>query len=474
MRKPGNSRTVDVRTRPFIERSAHLAYLCFLVAVLLSACSDSNVDGELDDGFDVAFEFNPSVGTVVTVTFRYLEDVDEEDAGHVEFGPSLSYGQTAPATRTDTGEFEAVLLGLKPRTEYHCRVHLGRPGSTILGADRTLTTGSPPSSLPDLSLEHHVPDESAGGYRIFPLLTTPSSVVIVDSDGDYVWWHTALRSSLTVISRASVSRDGEWVLFLDRTSDDEGESLPALFRVRLDGTETRSHTIAGGHHDFVELPDGTVAIIQEDVRTVGDEMVIGDRIVELDEDGNETVVWSVWDDQTYPGGADEGDWTHANAIDYDADQGAYYLSMRNLDSIYRIDRTSGTVLQQLGGESSDVVLLNGDNSLFVQQHQFHHEADELLVFDNGDDIEGGSRIVDYDIDLDAGTAELDSTFSPDPPVFCYSLGDVSRLHNGNMMVVWSTAGWIEELDPSNDSVWRLASDLGAGFGYTEWFDIFYP
>ena len=52
-----------------------------------------------------------------------------------------------------------------------------------------------------------------------------------------------------------------------------------------------------------------------------------------------------------------------------------------------------------------------------------------------------------------------------PEIYVYSLGDVKRLANGNTLVVWSTAGAIDEVRQDGSLQWTLNLGLGAGIGY---------
>jgi len=59
-------------------------------------------------------------------------------------------------------------------------------------------------------------------------------------------------------------------------------------------------------------------------------------------------------------------------------------------------------------------------------------------------------------------------FEPDPTLWIYCLGDVSRLPNGNTLITWGTSGRIEEVTPEGETVLQIDLPLGAGFGYTSW------
>ncbi len=54
------------------------------------------------------------------------------------------------------------------------------------------------------------------------------------------------------------------------------------------------------------------------------------------------------------------------------------------------------------------------------------------------------------------------------------LGNAQRLPDGNTLLVFSSAGEMNEVSPSGDVMWRLNLDLGAAFGFSERIDSLYP
>ena len=205
-------------------------------------------------------------------------------------------------------------------------------------------------------------------------------------------------------------------------------------------------------------------------------MVEGDGIVEIGPDGTFTPVWSVWDHLEYDPGmeVDPGaGWSHANALQYDKTEDVYYLSLRNFDSILKIDRATGEVLWTLGGQHSDFTLANGDKRLFQHQHQFRILDGGVLVFDNGTSEQFDSRVVEYALDEDQGRAELAWEHHDEPPVHTLALGDVERLENGNTLISWGAVGQVDDVTPEGERVWRLHVEIGHGFGYTIWREVLY-
>ena len=62
-----------------------------------------------------------------------------------------------------------------------------------------------------------------------------------------------------------------------------------------------------------------------------------------------------------------------------------------------------------------------------------------------------------------GTAEEVWSYANEG-VFVYILGEAARLPSGNTLIVWSTAGQVQEVTPGGELVWSLDSEVGGAFG----------
>jgi hypothetical protein len=422
------------------------------------------------DGFDIEVSVSETIGTVVEVSWTAVQG----DTAVVDVGEDETYGRRFSAER-DGDRFVATLVGLRPSSRYHYRVIEDVVGDDELSSeDRTFATGAPPLSLAWTDVQGSAPD----GYAVTSLVHVPSVVAILDADGEYVWWYEVGFDSLPggneMVTRNALSRDGESMFFLAWTPQYPGLDCTTdrdLVRVSLDGSQLDTTLVSGAHHDFVELADGTLALLAYDpIQWEGVE-VVGDRVVEVAPGGDEIDVWSLWDITSPDPGGDYGDGTdysHANAIRYDEADDAYLVSLRLLNTIVKIDRHSGEVLWRLGGADSDFQLPGGGTDLFRNQHHFQILDDGILVFDNGEEGAGETRVIQYQLDESTWTATPVWTHSPDPPRAVYSLGDVTRFDSGQTLVTWATAGEMELLDANGEREWLLNLGIGTGFGYTTW------
>lgn len=447
-----------------------------LAAMLLSLCActdpeegdDDDDDDVVMDGFEVEAVVSELVATVVTV--RFTGDVDPVDEAYVEFGASADYGFRAPAALNADDQYEAMLVGIPASTEMHYRVGMVSGGEAVEGEDRTITNGPLPSDMHGLSVQVFDEQRVHEGFVVTSMVTDPSWVVILDTAGNVVWWYheDRVEQSGRSISRVRLSRDREAIVFLsmDGLGTETEDIGKHLTRIRLDGSELVDIDTPDTHNDFVELPEGGYAILQEDMRTVEGDDVFGDHLVEIAPDGTETEIWSVWDHIEYdPEETEYGMWSHANAVDYDEDEGIYYVGSRNLSTIFKIDRATGDVEWTFGDLHGDFDMVVPSDHYNLYQHQFQILDDGILIFDNRFDPVEGSRAVQFELDTDTMEARQAWEYIAAPPLFCVGLGDVTRFDNGDTMVIWSSGGQLDQVGPDGELLYQLNLDLGAAMGY---------
>jgi len=420
-----------------------------LFAFLLIGC------GKMPSISDVDATVSEQVSTVVTVNWT----TDEATVGYIEYGPTDAYGyQTALETDASTSHSQFVLMPAD--TTMHYRVVVPVDDDTATSKGQEVTTGVLPAELPTLT----VTGEGHDDYMAVPLLGGVTAPVVIGPDGEYLWYHFDERD--LDVYRVRLSVDGESVLYNAASVSGDPAENSELVRVALDGSSEETIPLSLLAHDFVELPDGTItAMVVEYQDGVDGEEIRGDQLVEISADGTQSIIWSAWDcfdpeidtvEET------EFGWTFANALDYSEDEDAYYLSLRNFSSIVKINRGTGACEWVFGGNSSTIEI---DGNTFLHQHQFQKTGDTFVVFDNEGGV-GESRVLEYDFNEDAGTAEAVWSYdADDPDIYVFVLGDVTRFDDGDTMVTWSIAGQIDRVDSSGEVLWKLNTDLGYAFGF---------
>lgn len=448
-----------------------------LTLTLLLACSEDAGKGGADDSagvdlssitpMEVTSEVSTEVHTVVIVTWKTTEPTQ----GYVEFGNDAAYGLRTPLTESAT-EHRMLLLGLHANTEAHFRViTVPESGEEIATDDYSITTLSLPSELPALTITGEVKGWK-GGYQVLPLQGTGYATAIIDDQGEYVWY-SVLDSDRNVMD-AIISSDRQEVIICLTTAGGEGGPVePSLFRMTsMDGYTTEDLIVEDMDHDFTQLPDNTFAAIvlaREDGQTG-----MADSIVEIDREGTKTEIWNAWDDPNLEAFHDPNkmNWSHANGLDYYPDQDAYYISLKELGTIVKVDRATGESQWYINGVGNEFTF-DKPEEMVMLQHQFEVQPGGLLVFDNGTEATGYSRAVEYTLDEEALTAEVIWEYERVPPLNIFAKGDVARFSDGSTQVVWSSSGEIQNVDPDGTVHWQLNTELGYAITFVQVVDSLY-
>jgi len=426
------------------------------MALVLAGC------GESDGGrrpADVTAEVSADIATVVTV--RWTTAVPT--TGFVEYGPTQQLGYRTPVEKVAGLEHTATVLGLTADAPQFLRAVSAEGGKGVSASQtQSIRTGSLPVGLPGLTRL----GDGQSGFVIAPVLGGITAVTIINAEGQIVWYHMDDRQ--LDFYRARLSVDGKSLLYNAAKISGEPSTASEIVRVSLDGAETTSVAIPLLAHDFVEHPNGTLgAITFEDRVDAAGMRVRGNALVEVAPDGTRRTVWTSWncfDPTAAPGDDPQQGWTFANALDYDVVDDVYYVGMRNFSSIARVNRTTGACDWVLGQYGATLTFAPGA-ARFLHQHQFEVRDNRILIMDNDGAPGDESRVLEYQLDLDAKTATQVSSYVASPSVYVFVLGEPNFLADGGRFVNWSAAGQMERLDAAGNRVWKLNTGAGFVFGF---------
>lgn len=417
---------------------------------------------------------SPHVSTVATVTWS----TEDPTTGYIEYGLDPdNLDQRTPMSTSAATEHDQLLLGLAASTTYHYRVisvDADNGEDTVAGETESFETGFLPVGLPPITTT--VPPGAGGhdAYTIVPVISDQASLLILDAQGQIVWYHAV--DNLLDTYRGRLSVDGQSILYNAGSVSGDPAENSEMVRVGLDGTVLQRMPVPLLAHDFVEHPDGTIGAMAVEYRMVGDRNVRGDKIVEVDANGVVTPVFSTWncyDPNVDIGSDQEHGWTFANALDFDPVENVYYLGMRNFSSIAKIDRVTGQCIWTLGLTSSDFQF--ADNAPpFKHQHQFEIRGNELMVFDNEGAFGRNSRVTKYSLDFAQMVVNHEWSYMSDPSVYTFVLGEPTTLQNGDIFVNWSAAGRMERINAEQQMQWRVEIPAGQIFGFNTVVDSLYP
>jgi hypothetical protein len=268
--------------------------------------------------------------------------------------------------------------------------------------------------------------------------------------------------------RAQMLDDGSAVAICMAGQDSQGNKEDGyVLLVSMDGATEQEIATPYIDHDMALKPDGTiVGIVLQGLKGFNQ---VADSIQEISQTGEMTEIFTAWDymDVLSPTQLEGGNWTHANALDYDPDEDAYYMAMKQLHTMIKVDRSTGELDWAIGGEGNMFEWAEGTEPL-TMHHQFHAYADNrLVVFENGDPSRGYSMAREFELDTVNMTATEVWSYVREPSVYVFAKGDVERLSNGNTLVTWSSSGEIQEVTPDNEVVWQVNTDLGSAITFID-------
>lgn len=423
-----------------------------MLPALVLACADPG-PAPFDDA-SVTAVVSDEVVTVATVTWGETD----ADGLRVEFGPTTGYGRVA------TPRDGAATLFLREQETWHFRLVAEQGGLTYYGADHEVRAGELPNAVPELTLVED--GEPPAPYVLTSWMDSPSAgtaVTVLDGEGHVSWYHLPTWG---IVASAKVAADGGGVVY--NVSSHAEMERAELVRVAWDGTVEERVAVPYAHHDLLEVPHGRWATLQAELRDIDGEPIVGDRILEIDADGVETVVWSAFDSfeveenlgftvLRYPFGAD---WTHANSIFYDEASDSYTVSLFMVRCVVNVARTTGEVRWRVCQDDGSV------DDPFGPQHAAEPIDGGLQLFDNGYDTDR-SRLVRYALADGVATRTWEWAHPEGHNVAV--LGDIDSLPDGRTLSSWGE--WREIVVTDDDEIaWRVTTDDRALVTQVEAFD----
>jgi hypothetical protein len=317
----------------------------------------------------------------------------------------------------------------------------------------------------------------AAGYVFLATLTGPGQrgPMIVDNAGNVVFFRPSKEVAINFRRQFLGGKPvlTWWEGVISKIGTGQGEA------VILDESYSTVARVQAGNgfkadvHEFLLTPNGTALItvyneVQADLTAVGGPAVgnVLDSIVqEIDvKTGAVLFEWHSLDHvpltDTYAPVLDPFDYFHVNSIDVDLD-GNLLISARNTSAVYKLDRSSGTVLWRLGGRSSDFQL--GPSATFKYQHDARSHPDgTITLFDDGPGPSSAqSRAIRLGIDLSAMRADVLQDYRHPDALDSVAMGNAQVLGGDAMLVGWGTQPYVTEFGPTGDVRFDARFDGGA-------------
>jgi hypothetical protein len=435
----------------------------------------------------------------------------------VNFGTDTSYGRStwSQSTNVAGGTINMLVAGMLHNTLYHMQavIHLAN-GATATDADQTFQSGTPevsPSGLTTTTTAGMTPQ--SGLEELTVLAGNRSGIVITDLQGNVLWSYTLTgAAAVEEIDGVKMLPNGHFLITVADGSEFSGtppaNNIVAIREIDLAGNIVREISMADlnlemaaagynitlqqFHHDVTPLPNGHWLVLANTIKQVsnvtgfpGVNNVLGDVIVDLDENLQPVWVWNEFDHldvnrhpMNFP------DWTHTNSVIYSPSDGNIIVSIRHQNWVVKVAYNDGAgngdILWRLGYQG-DFTLAGGTDPIDWQYAQ--HFASlfspnsagvfSLGMMDNGDDRNFGTEtcggsgpsctyttIPVFQIDETAKTATL--TFHQILPASMYSNfgGNTDLLANGNVeydLCGEPTGSDIYEVTQTSDpqTVWHM-------------------
>lgn len=435
-----------------------LAFLLLLACGGKPAGDDSGSDSGPPDTLACTATVAEAVTTVVTLAW-------EAPAGAtswVEFGADGAYDHATPVT--DAGAVSLHLLGMTAETDVSWRGISEVDGERIQCTGVT-RTGELPADLPEVRVTAEAAGQDDARYALGAFFTAydgRAQVVVYDRAGAIVWYHNGVDSATGLDVHFSRDGAGFWYNVYE---EEMGGEETSLRKVSWVGEELVVHPTPGGHHMFVELPDGTLTWMALDKReythpdTGETDVWVGDALVEIAPDGTQTTVFSVWDWLTpsFNRGMDHFsiygglDWTHGNHLRYDDATDRYTLSLGHAADVIDIDRATMAPVRIFGPDGVTA------DPPFDYQHGAHWLPDGNLLMYMSEARASGA--IEYTLVDGVPTEVWRHGFEEES----IALGQAERLANGNTMVNYGAGGSLEEVTPAGEVVWGIEPDGPSGF-----------
>ena len=228
---------------------------------------------------------------------------------------------------------------------------------------------------------------------------------------------------------------------------DSSYAIVDTFRC-ADGYGTDEHELymlEDGHYFMIALSYHNVDMSDSLSGGHPNALIIENHIQEFDENGTLIFQWDGSDlfdimDAKYENlRAREIDYIHMNsvAIDYD---GHIIASSRQQSAVTKINRQTGDMIWNFGGEKNQFQLLNDADGISYQHfvRPVEGKPNTYLLFDNGNwHFPAFSRAFEFEVDPVNMTATKTWEYRHSPERFTWWMGNAQRLPNGNTFINWA-------------------------------------
>jgi hypothetical protein len=329
-----------------------------------------------------------------------------------------------------------------------------------------------------LTLTVYDPNDSMNGLNLFAVWAygrgeaglDHSIIVVTDMEGNIL---RSLQTNRRVHNPEFV--DSKTIMYMDPDSSD----LPGVYLWDIETTTSQRLGFPVGHHDVEYNPmTDSYLTLQYEAEEYNGEPMWYDDIVEYTASGAE--LWR-WDASVNLGfneteytlrnerGGPGAEYCHTNTIFWDMEEDVIYYNARNIDTFYKINKTTGQIIWA-AGRMGDMTMydLSGKKKTSLWYHSHAVEMigpDRFVMFDNdyynltrGTRYGATSRLIEISIDEVNMTAREEWVWAAPQDSASVLLGDADRMPNGNTIGTFGLKGIpsrFTEVTPEGDIVWEF-------------------
>ncbi|MBQ3368922.1 aryl-sulfate sulfotransferase [bacterium] len=379
---------------------------------------------------------------------------------------------------TAKNEHYFFLWGMRENLNYTIEIYSDEKTPELL-ATTEFHSGKVPSSIFPLRLVTNEKESVQPGFLIVTQQSSPDQermepiVFMVDTDGFVVWYFEHYLPGFSLLTDPSYQKKTNTLFlgiqkwFMEDVLTEEGLEIDMEGNIlwKSPGLPGSLYTETTWHHIYRLLDDDTLLFIRAQYDF--DNHVVSDRIVNVDRDYNELWNWGYFDSPDYFDTVtcnDDAyvlwcDWTHTNSAKMFKDENILYFNSLWL-GFYKMNMETKEVIWKFGKDADFTMLSEHPYPWPTNTHDpkfMDASRKRLLFYDNGMKDRFYSRIIEYEIDEDAMTAEItfeyDGFVSGHPWFADIGSGDADYLENGNFLV---TKGNVDE--SQNSSIFEVTRD----------------
>ena len=142
------------------------------------------------------------------------------------------------------------------------------------------------------------------------------------------------------------------------------------------------------------------------------------------------------------------DYFHINSLD-PLPEGNLLISARNTSTLYKLNGSTGQVIERIGGKHSTVKAGPGTTTAYQHDATLLTNGD-ISVFDNGGvpKVHPQSRAIVLAVNAKTNSDSLVAQFTHPKPISSGSQGDIQQVPGGNYFVGWGPVPYFSEFSPS--------------------------